>query len=103
MEIDKGLVSGSMALLVLKLLEDGDKYGYQMIEELKRRAKLLVGFVDYNRRRLRVVVQKLTDLFIRLPRLGEILRRSRKIHKRSVCGVVNKYPEHCYRNKPRDV
>ena len=32
MEIDKSLVSGSMALLVLKLLEDGDKYGYQMIE-----------------------------------------------------------------------
>ena len=38
MEIDKGLVSGSMALLVLKLLEDGDKYGYQKIEELKRRS-----------------------------------------------------------------
>ena len=28
MEADKSLVSGSMALLVLKLLEDGDKYGY---------------------------------------------------------------------------
>ena len=27
MEADKSLVSGSMALLVLKLLEDGDKYG----------------------------------------------------------------------------
>ena len=38
MELDKGLVSVSMALLVLKLLEDGDKYGYQMIEELKRRS-----------------------------------------------------------------
>ena len=38
MEIDKSLVSGSMALLVMKLLEDGDKYGYQMIEELKRRS-----------------------------------------------------------------
>ena len=38
MEIDKSLVSGSMALLVLKLLEDGDKYGYQMIEELRRRS-----------------------------------------------------------------
>lgn len=38
MELDKGLVSGSMALLVMKLLEDGDKYGYQMIEELKRRS-----------------------------------------------------------------
>ena len=38
MEMDKSLVSGSMALLVLKLLEDGDKYGYQMIEELRRRS-----------------------------------------------------------------
>ena len=37
-EIDKGLVSGSLALLVMKLLEDGDKYGYEMIEELKRRS-----------------------------------------------------------------
>lgn len=38
MELDKSLVSGSMAMLVLKLLEDGDKYGYQMIEELRRRS-----------------------------------------------------------------
>lgn len=36
MEMDKGLVSGSMALLVLKLLESGDQYGYEMIEELRR-------------------------------------------------------------------
>ncbi len=38
MELDKGLVSGSMALLVMKLLEDGDMYGYQMVEELKKRS-----------------------------------------------------------------
>ena len=38
MELDKGLVSGSMALLVLKPLEDGETYGYQMIEELQRRS-----------------------------------------------------------------
>ena len=36
--MEKNLLSGSMALLVLKLLEDGDKYGYQMIEELQRRS-----------------------------------------------------------------
>ena len=39
MEADKSLVSGSMALLVLKLLEDGDKYGYQMTQ----RAESTVG------------------------------------------------------------
>ena len=38
MELEKSLVSGSMSLLVLKLLEDGDLYGYQMIEELRRRS-----------------------------------------------------------------
>ena len=38
MELDKSLVSGSMALLVMKLLEGQDMYGYQMIEELKRRS-----------------------------------------------------------------
>ena len=38
MEIDKSLVSGSMSLLVMKLLEGGDLYGYQMIEELARRS-----------------------------------------------------------------
>ena len=39
MEIDRSLVSGSMALLVMKLLEDGDMYGYQMTEELKNGPK----------------------------------------------------------------
>jgi len=38
MELDRSLVSGSMALLVMKLLEDGDLYGYQMIETLKHRS-----------------------------------------------------------------
>ena len=39
MEADKSLASGSMALLVLKLLEDGDKYGYQMTSELRQRSE----------------------------------------------------------------
>ena len=38
MQPDKSLISGSMSMLILKLLEDGDKYGYQMIEELQRRS-----------------------------------------------------------------
>lgn len=36
--MDKRLLAGSTTLLVLKLLEDGDKYGYQMVEELRRRS-----------------------------------------------------------------
>lgn len=38
MNLDKSLVSGSMAMLVMKLLENSDMYGYQMIEELRRRS-----------------------------------------------------------------
>ncbi len=38
MKFDKGLIAGSSILLVLSLLEKGDMYGYQMIEELARRS-----------------------------------------------------------------
>lgn len=38
MKLDKGLVAGSSTMLVLTLLESGDMYGYQMIEELARRS-----------------------------------------------------------------
>ena len=38
MGFDKGLMAGSGTLLVLSLLESGDMYGYQMIEELRRRS-----------------------------------------------------------------
>lgn len=38
MGLDKSLLAGSTGMLLLKLLEDGDMYGYQMIEELRRRS-----------------------------------------------------------------
>lgn len=38
MAIDKGLLTGSTTMLVLKLLDGQDMYGYQMIEELARRS-----------------------------------------------------------------
>ncbi len=38
MAVDKSLVTRSTALLVLKLLEQEDMYGYRMIEELARRS-----------------------------------------------------------------
>ena len=38
MSIDKSLISGSTSMLVMKLLEEQDMYGYQMIEELARRS-----------------------------------------------------------------
>lgn len=38
MAIDKSLLSGSTTMLILKLLEKKDMYGYQMIEELHKQS-----------------------------------------------------------------
>lgn len=38
MAFNKTLVSGSISLLLLKLLEEQDMYGYQMIETLRARS-----------------------------------------------------------------
>lgn len=38
MKIDRSLLSGSTTLLVLKMLSEGEKYGYQMIQELAARS-----------------------------------------------------------------
>jgi len=39
MKIDKSLLSGSTTMLILRLLESQDMYGYQMIEILERQSK----------------------------------------------------------------
>ena len=39
MKIEKSLVSGSMMLLILRLLEEKDMYGYEMIEALREKSK----------------------------------------------------------------
>ena len=38
MGTDKSQLAGSAAMLIMKLLEGQDMYGYQMIEELRRRS-----------------------------------------------------------------
>ena len=38
MAIDKGLLSGSTTTLILKLLEEKDMYGYEMIETLSKKS-----------------------------------------------------------------
>lgn len=39
MAVDKSLVSGSTTMLVLKLLEEKDMYGYEMIDTLRGKSK----------------------------------------------------------------
>lgn len=38
MSVDKSLISGSTAMLILRLLEEKDMYGYEMIETLERKS-----------------------------------------------------------------
>lgn len=38
MGVNKNLITGSTTMLILKLLEDKDMYGYMMIEELAKRS-----------------------------------------------------------------
>ena len=38
MAIDKSLISGSTAMLILRLLEEKDMYGYEMIETLQKKS-----------------------------------------------------------------
>ena len=38
MAIDKSLLNGSTTMLILKLLEETNMYGYQMIEELRKKS-----------------------------------------------------------------
>lgn len=39
MKVDKTLISGSTAMLLLKLLSEKDMYGYEMIETLRNRSQ----------------------------------------------------------------
>ena len=38
MSVDKSLLTGSTTLLILRLLEEKDMYGYQMIDQLSKRS-----------------------------------------------------------------
>jgi len=38
MAIDKALIQGSLAMLILRLLEEKDMYGYEMIDTLRGRS-----------------------------------------------------------------
>ena len=38
MGIDKNLIQGSLNIMLLRLLEDKDMYGYEMIETLRKKS-----------------------------------------------------------------
>lgn len=45
-KIDKGLIGGSTVLLVLSLLEETDRYGYEIIKELEARSDKAFQFKE---------------------------------------------------------
>ena len=46
MKIDKGLIGGSTTLLLLSLLSEADKYGYEIIKELEHRSDKTFQFKE---------------------------------------------------------
>ena len=44
MAVDKALVSGSMTMLILRLLSEKDMYGYEMIDALEKRSNHIFEF-----------------------------------------------------------
>ena len=46
MAVDKSLLSGSNSMLLMKLLEEKDMYGYEMIKEMEERSKNIFSFKE---------------------------------------------------------
>jgi DNA-binding PadR family transcriptional regulator len=46
LKIDKGLIGGSTVLLILFLLEETDRYGYEIIKELEERSDKTFQFKE---------------------------------------------------------
>lgn len=46
MKIDKGLIGGSTNLLLLSLLSEGERYGYEIIKELENRSDRTFQFKE---------------------------------------------------------
>ena len=46
MKFDKGLIGGSTILLILSLLEETDRYGYEIIKELEIRSDKTFQFKE---------------------------------------------------------
>ena len=59
MNIDKGLIGGSTVLLLLSLLKEGDRYGYEIIKELEQRSDQTFQFKEGS---LYPVLHKLENL-----------------------------------------
>ena len=76
MKVNKNMVSGNSAMLVLKLLSEKDMYGYEMIDALAKRSnnifELKVGACIqccmewYSRDIWNLIIRKLTENYVNI-------------------------------------
>ena len=50
MAVDKSLLTGSMTMLILKLLSEKDMYGYEMIDTLRRRVLYILFCMGWRKK-----------------------------------------------------
>ena len=66
MAVDKSLVSGSTTMLVLKLLEEKDMYGYEMIDTLRgssRKDPKILSYYKIRKKRIKKEVRRMERVF----------------------------------------
>ena len=77
MKVNKNMVSGNSAMLVLKLLSEKDMYGYEMIDALAKRSnnifELKVGALypmlhgmRFSRDIWNLIIRKLTESYVNI-------------------------------------
>lgn len=76
MTIEKSLISGSTAMLILKLLEEKEMYGYEMIETLREKSQNV----------FELRAGTLYPLLHQLEKNGCLISREKEVH-----GKIRKY------------
>mgnify|MGYP000553267301 CR=1 FL=1 len=96
MKVNKNMVSGNSAMLVLKLLSEKDMYGYEMIDALAKRSNNIFEFKSrcfciqccmewYSRDIWNLIIRKLTESYVNIIALQSMEKISGKNDRRMEC------------------
>lgn len=78
MAIDRTLVSGSMAMMILRLLSEKDMYGYEMIDTLRQRSQ---NVFELKAGTLYPLLHGLEDKHLLICYEQEVLGKTRKYYR----------------------
>lgn len=84
MAIDRTLVSGSMAMMILRLLSEKDMYGYEMIDTLRQRSQ---NVFELKAGTLYPLLHNLEDKHFLVSYEQEVLGKVRKYYRITKEGV----------------